>query len=208
MSDTPDRILYMLKRRGPQTAQAVARRFEMSDVAARKQLAGLVADGLVAFTEPRRGVGRPQRLWQLTPAGHARFPDGHEGLTLELIEAVREVFGEDGLDRLIDERERRTYAEYAATLARHDDLGAKVRRLAELRREEGYMAETQRSGKGFLLIENHCPICAAAESCQGFCRAELDIFERVLGPDVAVERIEHILAGARRCAYRIMPLDV
>ena len=26
---------------------------------------------------------------------------------------------------------------------------------------------------------------------------------QVLGPDVTVERTDHILAGARRCAYRI-----
>jgi predicted ArsR family transcriptional regulator len=58
-------------------------------------------------------------------------------------------------------------------------------------------------GGGFLLVENHCPICAAAAACQGFCRAELQAFRNALGPDVVVERAEHILAGARRCAYRI-----
>ena len=57
----------------------------------------------------------------------------------------------------------------------------------------------------FLLVENHCPICAAARACQGFCRSELEIFHRVLGPGCAVERLEHILAGSRRCAYRIIP---
>jgi len=29
------------------------------------------------------------------------------------------------------------------------------------------------------------------------------VFHDVLGPDVEIERIDHILAGARRCAYRI-----
>ncbi len=58
-------------------------------------------------------------------------------------------------------------------------------------------------GGGFLFVENHCPICAAAAACQGFCRAELMVFRAVLGPDVAIERTDHILAGARRCAYRI-----
>jgi predicted ArsR family transcriptional regulator len=58
-----------------------------------------------------------------------------------------------------------------------------------------------------LLVENHCPICAAARACQNFCRSELDVFRRVLGPDVQVERVEHQLAGARRCAYRIVSLS-
>ena len=58
---------------------------------------------------------------------------------------------------------------------------------------------------GFLFIENHCPICAAAAACSGLCRAELELFRRTLGPDVTVERTDHILAGARRCAYRVRP---
>ena len=32
-------------------------------------------------------------------------------------------------------------------------------------------------------------------------------FQAALGPDVAVERTDHILAGARRCAYRITALS-
>jgi predicted ArsR family transcriptional regulator len=74
-----------------------------------------------------------------------------------------------------------------------------------MRSEEGYLAESKSEKDGsFLLIENHCPICAAAKTCQGFCRSELDIF-RALMPDCAVERVDHLLAGARRCAYRIVP---
>jgi predicted ArsR family transcriptional regulator len=67
------------------------------------------------------------------------------------------------------------------------------------------MAEWSRADGGFLLIENHCPICAAAAVCQGLCREELSLFRRVLGSEVRVERTDHVLAGARRCAYRITP---
>jgi predicted ArsR family transcriptional regulator len=66
------------------------------------------------------------------------------------------------------------------------------------------MAEVLPDGPAsFLLVENHCPICAAATACQGFCATEIDLFRAVLGPDVSVERVEHILAGDRRCAYRV-----
>ena len=36
------------------------------------------------------------------------------------------------------------------------------------------------------------------------CDRELETFQAVLGEDVAVERVEHILAGSRRCAYRVV----
>ena len=68
------------------------------------------------------------------------------------------------------------------------------------------MADVRREPDGsFLLVENHCPICAAAVSCTGLCAKELEVFQAVLGVDVAVTRTEHIVAGARRCAYRVAP---
>ena len=77
---------------------------------------------------------------------------------------------------------------------------------ARIRREEGYMAEWTRAEDGaLLLVENHCPICAAARTCQGLCRDELSLFREILGDDVEVERTEHLLSGARRCAYRVAP---
>ncbi|HEX8405442.1 MAG TPA: hypothetical protein VF670_12545, partial [Duganella sp.] len=47
---------------------------------------------------------------------------------------------------------------------------------------------------------------AAARKCQQFCRSELDLFQRVLGADCTVGRVEHMLDGARRCVYVITPL--
>ena len=77
-----------------------------------------------------------------------------------------------------------------------------------MRAAEGYMARVEDDGTGeLILIEDHCPICAAAESCQGFCRSELAIFQMVLGTGVEITREEHILSGGRRCAYRIRPLE-
>ena len=77
--------------------------------------------------------------------------------------------------------------------------------LTRLRSDEGYMAEFRRDPEtsGWLFVENHCPICAAARLCTGLCREELALFRRVLGKDVRVERVSHILAGAKRCAYRV-----
>ena len=65
------------------------------------------------------------------------------------------------------------------------------------------MAEAMAEGGGYVLVENHCPICVAATECQGFCRAELETFQEVLGPGASVKRTEHIVQGDRRCAYRV-----
>jgi predicted ArsR family transcriptional regulator len=198
-----DRLLALLKMRGPQTGADLAAALGVTGEAARQQLAKLAEGGLVESSAEPRGVGRPAQVWALTAAGHARFPDTHAELTAQLLRAVRSELGEAALERLIARRETESREAYAALLAGAADLGERVARLAAARSREGYMAESQPDGDGWLLIENHCPICVAATACQGFCRAEREVFEQVLGPGVSVVRVEHILGGDRRCAYRI-----
>jgi predicted ArsR family transcriptional regulator len=198
-----DRVLGLLKRRGPLRSVDVAVVLGTTAEAARQQLTKLAGEGLVEPAIEKNGVGRPARVWHLTPAAHGRFPDTHAELTVRLIEAVRTTLGEAALDQLVCVREAETRRAYSAALADAGTLRTRVARLAQLRSRDGYMAEWRADTEGFLLLENHCPICAAATACQGFCRAELEIFRDVLGPGVSVDRIEHVLAGARRCAYRI-----
>ena len=204
MTSTPDRLLYQLKSRGPQPAATLAAACAITPMGAHKQLQSLQAQGLVGSHDEAGGPGRPKRLWTLTPSGHARFPDRHGDLAVQLIRQAA-VLGPDAVDQLIAAREREQQAGYDAALAGLPTLGARVRRLAELRAAEGYMARAEKQGKAWLLVEDHCPICAAAAACQGLCRSELQIFARSLGDGVRVERIEHVLAGGRRCAYRVTP---
>ncbi|WP_395020681.1 helix-turn-helix transcriptional regulator [Dongia sp.] len=198
------RVLHALKSAGPQTAEALGRKLGMTAVGARQHLARLLEEELVEAVDQSEGVGRPKRIWSLTEAGHARFPDNHAGLTLELITAIRKTGGEAMLDSVIGAREKAALSTYRRALDGAASLKEKVKRLARIRSEEGYMATTAPGGEGvLLLIENHCPICVAAKACQGFCRSELALFREALGRDVSVERDEHIVAGARRCVYRI-----
>lgn len=201
---TADRLLHLLKMRGPQQAVDAGGVLGMTAEAARQQLVKLVSAGLVESFSQARGVGRPAQLWQLTGKGHGRFPDGHSGLTVQLLDAVRETFGEQAIDRLISVREEQSRDVYRRELAKAADLPGRVELLAQIRSREGYMADfSVRDDGSFLLVENHCPICAAATTCQGFCRSELQTFEQVL--EARVERTEHLLQGARRCAYLITP---
>ena len=148
----------------------------------------------------------PARVWRLTPAGHGHFPEGYAELTVDLLSAMRETFGADALDQLVATRTDRQHALYRERLSGAKALDKRVAGLARLRSEDGYMAEWSRNKDGsFTLVENHCPICAAAELCQGLCRGELELFQQLLGDGARVERGEHILDGARRCTYRITP---
>lgn len=199
-----DQVLFLLKTRGPQSAQQLAVLLGVTSMGARRQLETAQGKGLVSFEDVADKVGRPARHWRLTEAGNARFPDRHSDLALQLIEQTRALFGEAGLERLIAAREGAIEEHYRMQVDDQCGLPARVEALARARDAEGYMADSAVQDDGsVLLIENHCPICAAARECRNFCRSELEIFQRVMGQGCTVERSEHLLAGARRCVYVI-----
>lgn len=200
-----DKILYILKTRGPQTAQTLAQELDMTSMGARQHLQALAEQDLLSTFDKSEKRGRPSRYWHLTEKAHSRFPDRHNDLTLHMIDAVIKVFGEEGMDKLISEREKQGLANYSEALSGCESLEQKALALAKVRSEEGYMATVEVSDEGVWLYENHCPICEAASACQNFCRSELEIFSQVMGEQVHVERKEHIVSGARRCAYWLSP---
>ncbi len=198
-------VLEHLKVNGPALAADIAEALGITAMAVRQHLYALEDLGLVEFAEPEKsgGRGRPSRRWQLREAAGSYFADAHADLTVELIANIREVFGERGLQKLIERRTDQQSHDYRKELAGAATLKEKVRRLARLRTEAGYLAGFEATTDGFILFENHCPVCKAARACTGLCRQELEVFQAALGPGVSIARTDHILAGARRCAYHI-----
>jgi predicted ArsR family transcriptional regulator len=193
-----------LKMHGALSSAALGKQLGITGEAARQQLLRLAEQDLVVSSSEAKGVGRPLLLWDLTSAAQSRFPDTHASLTAQLLGIIRTHMGEGALETIIDVREAETRTRYQSELAGKQDLADRVAALAALRTEEGYMAEWREEPDGsFVLIENHCPICAAAAACVGFCRAELEVFRSALGPRVSIARAEHIISGGRRCTYII-----
>jgi iron-sulfur cluster biosynthesis transcriptional regulator SufR len=200
---TADRLLMLLKTRGALTTRALAEALDISVPAVRQHLNSLEA--LVESATVNHGIGRPARTWRLSKAGQGQFPDTHAELTVRLIGFIEDGLGPEALQAVLDRAYQRNLEHYSGRLASAHTMGNRVKRLAAIRSEEGYMAEAYRSGSGWVLVEHHCPICAAAETCQGFCRNELELFRTVLGDGVRVERTEYLLDGGERCAYFIAP---
>lgn len=119
---------------------------------------------------------------------------------------MRSELGEAALARLLERRREQITAAYQRRLGGEPGITKKLTALADMRSAEGYMARVETlADEGYLLIEDHCPICAAAMSCQGFCSIELGIFRNLLGRGWDIERQDHLLTGARRCTYRTTP---
>lgn len=209
LSPAKERILFLIKLRGPLTTDQLAEATGVTPAGVRRHLADLEHQKLVTFVEQRGQVGRPARKWQLVDNDvvNAWFPDGHAALTVSLLTSAEETLGEAAVESMLAKRASSQLAAYGDRLDGDSELGDRVATLAELRTGEGYMAEWSEEGDGaYRLVENHCPVCAAATICPGLCRSELELFRRFFGPDVTVERDEYLLDGDRRCGYAIRPV--
>jgi len=203
---THDKILKLLKTQGALTAKSLADELGLTTMGVRQHVLALEESGDVIFKDEKAARGRPTRYWSLTEKSNEHFVNRHDELTVQLIDSVIAVFGDDGLDKLITNREESSMRSYRLALADKYGVEEKLTMLAKLRSEEGYMAAVTQEDDCYWLLENHCPICAAATKCANFCRSELHLFQSLLNDVADVTREEHIIEGARRCAYKVIPL--
>lgn len=201
--DSRQKILVHLKRRGEAGTDELAQTVGITVQGTRQHLTALERDGLLRHRQQRDGLGRPRHLYTLTPAGDALFPRNYADLTNELLEYVEE---EDPalLERIFDRRSQRRlwHAQARTTGLPFPD---KVRVIAEILDEDGYLAEFQRCDDGtFLITEHNCAVLSVALKYGHACGSELAFLQAAL-PEADVTRIAHRIKGGHVCAYRVQP---
>jgi predicted ArsR family transcriptional regulator len=192
-------ILAFLKTRGHATLAEIAAHLELSKQGTLRHLEGLEAAGLatVASAAPH-GRGRPENVYQLTPAAGEHFPDGHRELAGDLVEFL----SAEQLKRFFEARAARLEAEYAPRLAGLD-FEARVRELARLATAHGHMAEVVDLAEGGLAIRHcNCPIQDVAARTGLPCLNEQQMYERLLGEPVT--RSTWMAEAASDCTYQVV----
>jgi predicted ArsR family transcriptional regulator len=199
-------ILVHLRQAGPTSPDGLAGALGASRTGVLQQLHALEAANLVSHATERHGVGRPRHLYDVTPDAQELFPADYDGFAAGLLQAIADVGGPDLVEEVFAARRRqigeRLRQSMAARLAPDADLEDRVRELAVLQDEAGYLAEwfVGEDG-GVRLRENNCAIYHVAQGTSSACDAELELFRELLGEDVVRET--HIASGDRCCTYRI-----
>ena len=147
----------------------------------------------------------PRHLYDITADAQGLFPSNYDGLATGLLAAILEVGGATLVEDVFAARRRQAEARLRermdASLPSDASLEDRVRELARLQDELGYVSEAQVDPDGIRLLEHNCAVLDVARGMPVACRAELELFREVLGVDLVRER--HIAAGDRCCEYRI-----
>jgi predicted ArsR family transcriptional regulator len=169
----------------------------------RQNLVFLEGAGWVRHYQEQRGMGRPRFVYALTEKGDEQnFQRRYAPEMIDLLEAVRDLDGDAGLDRIFEQRNESLAAVYNRHLS-GKDLEEQVNELALIRTEEGFMANWEQVDDDlYLLREQNCALYRVASNCPQVCAFEKKLFQRVLDA-VDVTRESHILSGDLTCTFAI-----
>lgn len=200
-------ILVRLRRDGAASPDQLAGAIGASRTGVLQQLRALEATGFVSRQTVRHGVGRPRHLYDITDEAQELFPANYGALAAGLLTAINAVGGEALVEQVFIARRRQIGDRVRQEI--HDRVGAKaslaerVRELAVLQDEQGYLANAVIGSDGTIRLREHnCAILDVARGARAACDAELDLFRDVLGANVVRET--HIATGDRSCTYRIV----
>lgn len=194
-------ILLRLKRDGEAASEQLAAELGITATGTRQHLASLEHDGLIQKREQRDGRGRPRFVYSLTTEGDSLFPRNYAELTNELLQYVEDEDPEL-LHRIFDRRADRRLRD-----AQRRVIGLpfdeKIRAIAQILDEDGYLADFVRRDDGtFVITEYNCAVLNVARKYGHACGSELQFLKDAI-PEAEVTRIAHRLASGHVCAYEV-----
>ena len=207
VSATRDAVLAVLVRHGNCTAAELAGQLSVSVQVMRRHLRSLEDDGLVEASPAVEGPGRPSNQWHLTAKGQSRFPDGSEHFALGLLQSLAGSLPAETVQGVLEQQAVHKASSYRQHIG-NGPLEERVRRLVELRRSEGYVAECEQDSSqapgAWVLSEYHCSVMRIAEQFPCVCDQELQLIRHTF-PDCSVERVHWRLEKGHSCGFRLIP---
>lgn len=202
---TRQQVMTLLRKEGPMSANDLAKALGITDIAVRRHLNTLERDQMLRVDTVRQAMGRPTYIYSLTEQAEDMFPKHYADISLELLQDLKELQGDEIIGELFERREARLEQKYKERMNSDESLEAMVAQLSEIQEERGYMAEWKKGedGSRYFILEHNCPIHSVAQHFPQACDSELSLFRKVLGADV--EQLECKAKGGARCIYEVRP---
>ncbi|MBT3941492.1 MAG: ArsR family transcriptional regulator [Chloroflexi bacterium] len=199
---TRDTILELIQNRESETVAGLAEELSLAPATVRRHLDILQRDGMVTFSEIRRGTGRPEFLFSLTERGHENLPKHYSDMLGSLVSKMAALepgtldgkSGAEILDNMLTDMAHESVAE------RGDD-GAGITRLTEILQEQDFNPEINNDQGKISLSLMSCPFRSVAMNNPQLCSYDMAVISAVAS--APVERISCLTEGDPVCKYLI-----
>src|SRR6187200_641072 len=179
-SEPKKKLLYYLKIMQQAGLEELANVMKVSRMAIHKHLELLQKRGLVEAIETRGHVGRPRMMYQLTSQSKTVFPKSYGAIATHALDFIERNMGKEAVEKVLQERQSELFDQYYNRL-KDLDFDERVKELAKIRDEEGYIAESKKESKSggggkYVLLEYNCPIIHIADKHWEACSTETELF--------------------------------
>ncbi|MCW1916857.1 hypothetical protein OJ996_24930 [Luteolibacter sp. GHJ8] len=202
------KVIEELKVSGGLPVSELSRRLGTSYMGMKDQCDKLVKMGYVErWRLPRQEVGRPEIMYRMAPKADAIFPQAGVGLSLELLDAARTLFGDTAPERLLLQYFSQLRERWRPKLTKTRSLVERATMLSGLREKEGCFGRCRYDpAKGFRIEEYHHPLHAIFAAYPGAIHLELRMMEELLGTRVVRREVPGGRGGPARVDYEVATL--
>ncbi|QNK89147.1 transcriptional regulator [Sporosarcina sp. resist] len=200
---TKDKLLDLLKKETEMTVNQMAQALEITEMAVRKHLNILERDSFIHIAEIKQPLGRPVQVFSLTQQADVLFPKNYDNLTVDFLNDLMEIQGDEIIDRLFEKRSKRLAGKYSDYMKHNYSNEEMIETLKDIQIDKGYMADVIKiDDNQFELIEHNCPIFEVSKSFKQACNCETNMFKEVLNTN-SVERTSCKADGDNHCHFLI-----
>lgn len=197
---TRDRVLKTLLTRRQCTINELAEEVNINPISVRHHISRLEADGLVASSEEKHGVGRPRRVYFLTDNGQEQFPSRYLRLTLRLLEQLKETIPQHLINQLFFQMAQDLAADYAHELA-NLSVEQKLNLIQRLLTSEGFTVDWEHQDNHYIIRETNCPYFHVGQNYPEVCSVDQTLISTLL--KIPAEKVNCMLHGDANCTFVI-----
>jgi predicted ArsR family transcriptional regulator len=196
---TQEVLLLQLKKNGEMTVSELCAALGITEMAVRRHLSSLQADGLIESKIVKQTRGRPMYRYRLAEKASSLFPSGFQALASDFLDLVKEERGHKGVMEFLSQRNDRMAERLKARMA-GKSLPDRVAEVAKIFTEDGYMTEWEMLPDGnFLIYQRNCALHDLANQYRQICVLEPKLIETLLGAKVT--RQQYMLKNDPVCGY-------
>jgi predicted ArsR family transcriptional regulator len=200
-------ILTEIKRSQGLSVSELCDRVGLSYMGVKQHCIALEREGYLDTWRRPKGMGRPEKAYRLTDVAQEFFPTESSNFTAEILGSIQEVYGPNAADKILFNIYKNESLKIAERV-KDGTLEQKLRQLASLRDERGYMSEYyyDRDSGQHQIIEFNSPILSCMNHFPVIRDLERQMFEQIL--DAKIERSEERISGLFKCIFRANTLTV
>lgn len=197
-------ILDLLKRSTGLPVKDLAKALKMSYMGVKQHCVELEKKGFLDTWRRPGEVGRPEKLYRLTPKAAAFYPEAGNEMTLEILQSIQQIYGPSAPDKLLFNHFTRKTEVYLKKV-KGRTVAERAASFAKIRNQEGHCADVEYNAEsGFRIVEFHHPMKEIADVFPSIRQMETMMIQKILMAEV--QRVEEKASGLTKVAWVIPTL--